>query len=110
MRTAAAAGCTVAVLTNAAGCLRVGGAQTDDSPWAIGNPVLINDQLNLTGVSPLTGPLPPPPHDFRHVDLTDASPSLQGVGGGLVIDVWSQLEVGVAADVFVDDIVVGPAS
>jgi len=44
-----------------------------------------------------------------HVDLTDGSPSLQGVGGGFSVDVWSQLEVGVAADVLVDDIVVGPA-
>ena len=44
-----------------------------------------------------------------HVDLTDDTPSLQGVSGGLVIDVWSQLEAGVANDVFVDDIEVGPA-
>ncbi|MCB1029122.1 MAG: purine-nucleoside phosphorylase [Microthrixaceae bacterium] len=64
VRTAAAAGCRVAVLTNAAGCLREG--------WGVGRPALIRDQLNLTGVSPLTGPLPPPPHDSRHVDLTDA--------------------------------------
>lgn len=64
VRTAAAAGCRVAVLTNAAGCLREG--------WGVGRPALIRDQLNLTGVSPLTGPLPPAPHDSRHVDLTDA--------------------------------------
>ncbi len=69
VRTAAAAGCTVAVLTNAAGCLMSG---ADDAAWQVGNPVLISDQLNLTGASPLTGPLPPPPQDFRHVDLTDA--------------------------------------
>ncbi|MEZ5382972.1 MAG: purine-nucleoside phosphorylase [Microthrixaceae bacterium] len=64
IRTAAAAGCRVAVLTNAAGCLREG--------WGVGRPALIADQLNLTGHSPLTGPLGPPPHDQRHVDLTDA--------------------------------------
>jgi purine-nucleoside phosphorylase len=55
VRTAAAAGCTVTVLTNACGGLR-----TD---MAVGDPVLINDHLNLTGRSPLEGP--------RFVDLTD---------------------------------------
>jgi cysteine-rich repeat protein len=45
-----------------------------------------------------------------HVNLTDDAPALQGVGGGVVVDVWSQLQVGLAADVFVDDIVVGPAT
>jgi hypothetical protein len=44
-----------------------------------------------------------------HADLTDASPSLQGVGGGFSVDVWSQLPAGVATDVLVDDIVIGPA-
>jgi len=44
-----------------------------------------------------------------HVNLTDDSPSLQNVGGGVVIDVWSQLQAGMAADVFIDDITVGPA-
>ena len=45
-----------------------------------------------------------------HVDLTDGSPSLQGVGGGgFSMDFWSQLPAGVATDVFVDDIEVGPA-
>lgn len=55
VRTAAAAGCRVVVLTNAAGCLR-----TDVE---IGQPVLISDHLNLTATSPLAG--------AHFVDLTD---------------------------------------
>jgi purine-nucleoside phosphorylase len=55
VRTAAAAGCRVAVLTNASGSLR--------PDWAPGTGVLIRDHLNLTGVSPLVG--------ARFVDLTD---------------------------------------
>ena len=83
VRTAAAAGCTVAVLTNAAGCLR----SDADAAWSIGSPVLISDQLNLTGASPLTGPLPPPPHDVRHVDLTDAyHPRLRRLVAGVAPD------------------------
>lgn len=80
VRTAAAAGCTVAVLTNAAGCLRTG---SGDAAWPIGSAVLIRDQINLTGASPLTGPLPPAPHDSRHIDLTDAyDPRLRSVAVG----------------------------
>jgi purine-nucleoside phosphorylase len=55
IRTAAAAGCTVALLTNANGSLR--------ADLEIGRPVLIRDHLNLTGTSPVEGA------DF--VDLTD---------------------------------------
>jgi purine-nucleoside phosphorylase len=55
VRVAAAAGCTVTVLTN--GC---GGLHTD---MAVGQPVLIRDHLNLTATSPLVG--------ARFVDLTD---------------------------------------
>jgi purine-nucleoside phosphorylase len=55
IRTAAAAGCTTAVLTNANGSLR------DD--WEPGRVVLVRDHLNLTTTSPLAGP--------RFVDLTD---------------------------------------
>jgi purine-nucleoside phosphorylase len=55
VRTAAAAGCRQVVLTNGCGGL--------DPAWAPGTVVLISDHLNLTGVSPLTGP--------RFVDLTD---------------------------------------
>ena len=55
VRTAAAAGCRVVVLTNAAGGLRDG--------MRVGQPVLISDHLNLTGRSPIVG--------ATFVDLTD---------------------------------------
>lgn len=59
---AAAVGSRVLVLTNAAGGLR--------ADLAVGDLVLISDHLNLTGRSPLTGPL--------FVDLVDAySPRLR---------------------------------
>lgn len=55
VRTAAAAGCRVVVLTNACGGLREG--------MAVGDAVLISDHLNLSWQSALRGP--------RFVDLTD---------------------------------------
>ena len=55
VRTAAAAGCSTVVLTNAAGGIRDG--------MRVGEPVLISDHLNLTGSSPL--------HGARFTDLTD---------------------------------------
>lgn len=55
VRTAAAAGARVLVLTNGCGGLR--------DNWAPGTPVLISDHINLTAVSPLEGP--------TFVDLTD---------------------------------------
>jgi purine-nucleoside phosphorylase len=62
VRVAAAAGCRVIVLTNAAGGLRSG--------MQPGDPVLIRDHLNLTGRTPLFGP--------RFVDMTDVySPELR---------------------------------
>jgi len=62
VRAACAAGARTVVLTNAAGGLR------DD--YAVGQPVLISDHLNLTARSPLVGP--------QFVDLTDAySPRLR---------------------------------
>jgi len=64
VRTAAALGCRVAVLTNGAGVLR--------EDWPIGEPALIRDHINLTGHSPMTGDEPPRPHAGRFVDLTDA--------------------------------------
>jgi len=48
VRTAAAAGCRVAVLTSASGGIR------DD--LAAGDLVLVSDHINLTGASPLVGP------------------------------------------------------
>lgn len=55
VRTAAAAGCSVAVLTNGCGGLR--------EAWVPGTPVLIRDHLNLTATSPIEG--------ASFVDLTD---------------------------------------
>jgi purine-nucleoside phosphorylase len=70
VRTAILAGCRVVVLTNAAGAV--------NTDYAVGQPVLIADHLNLTGQSPMTGPTPPPPFDVRFFDMTDAySPRLR---------------------------------
>ena len=55
IRTAAAAGCSVALLTNANGSLR--------ADLEIGQAVLVRDHLNLTGTSPIEG--------AHFVDLTD---------------------------------------
>ena len=55
VRTACVAGAKVVVLTNAAGGLRDG--------LALGQPVLINDHLNLSGRTPLVGP--------QFIDLTE---------------------------------------
>ena len=55
VRTAAAAGCRVAVLTNGCGGLR--------ESWEPGTPVLVSDHVNLTGTSPIEG--------AHFVDLTD---------------------------------------
>jgi purine-nucleoside phosphorylase len=63
VRTAIAAGCRAVVLTNAAGGINAG--------YAVGQPVLISDHLNLTGRSPLWGPLPPQV-PLRFTDLTEA--------------------------------------
>ncbi|MUL39676.1 purine-nucleoside phosphorylase [Streptomonospora sp. PA3] len=62
VRTGIAAGASIAVLTGAAGSLR--------ADFAVGQPILVRDHINLTSASPLSGP------DF--VDLTDAySPRLR---------------------------------
>ncbi len=64
VRTACAAGARTIVLTNAAGSLR--------EDFAVGQPVLISDHLNLTGRSPLVG--------AHFVDMVDAySPRLRAV-------------------------------
>ncbi|MGZ4428871.1 MAG: purine-nucleoside phosphorylase [Nocardioidaceae bacterium] len=55
VRTAAAAGCEVAVQTNGCGGL--------DESWQPGTPVLISDHINLTATSPIEG--------AHFVDLTD---------------------------------------
>lgn len=64
VRTAIASGVRTVVLTNAAGGLRDG--------MQVGQPVLISDHLNLTGLSPLVG--------ATFVDLTDLySPRLRAL-------------------------------
>lgn len=55
VRTAAAAGCSTMILTNGCGGL--------NPEWPPGTPVLIKDQINFTGNSPL--------HGAHFVDLTD---------------------------------------
>ena len=80
VRTAAALGARLAVLTNANGSLR--------REWDVGRPVLISDHLNATGVSPVEG--------AHFVDLTDAwSPRLREVAHALEPDlaegVYAQL-------------------
>ncbi len=55
VRTAAAAGCRVVVLTNGCGGLR--------ETWQPGTPVLISDHVNLTATSPIEG--------ATFIDLTD---------------------------------------
>jgi purine-nucleoside phosphorylase len=70
VRPAVLAGCRVVVLTNAAGAI--------NTDYVVGQPVLIADHINLTGASPLTGPVPPSPFDVRFIDMTHAySPRLR---------------------------------
>lgn len=78
VRTAVAAGCQTVVLTNAAGGLREG--------MTVGQPVLINDHVNLTARSSLIG--------ANFVDLTDLySPRLRA----LAAEIDPSLEDGVYA-------------
>jgi purine-nucleoside phosphorylase len=67
IRVAVLAGCPVVVLTNAAGGL--------DPAMRRGQAVLIRDQINLTGASPLSGPPPPKRYGPRFVDLTGLYPA-----------------------------------
>lgn len=64
VRAAAAAGCRGVILTNAAGGI--------NPALSVGAPVLIADQLNLTGRSPMSGPEPPAGRPGRFCDMTDA--------------------------------------
>lgn len=76
VRTAAAAGCQVVVLTNGCGGL--------NPAWTPGTPVLISDHINLTATSPIEG--------AHFVDLTDLySPRLRA----LCQEVEPSLEEGV---------------
>ena len=63
VRAAVFAGARVVVLTNAAGAL--------NSAYSVGQPVVIADHINLTGQSPLSGPLPPSDVPMRFADLTN---------------------------------------
>jgi purine-nucleoside phosphorylase len=75
VRTAIAAGCRTIVLTNAAGGINPG--------YAVGQPVLISDHINLTGRSPLAGPLPDQVPS-RFTDLTEVySARLRGLARDL---------------------------
>lgn len=72
VRTAVAAGCRVVMLTNAAGGIR--------PEYQVGQSVLISDQLNLTGRSPLAGPPPPTGYPSRFADLSELySPRLRAI-------------------------------
>jgi purine-nucleoside phosphorylase len=72
VRTAAAAGCKVIVLTNASGGI--------NQDFGVGQPVLLSDHLNLTGRSPMAGPEPPFGYSSRFVDLTAVySPRLRAL-------------------------------
>jgi len=88
VRTAVLAGARTVLLTNAAGALR--------PELAVGRPVLIADQLNLTGRSPLTGAVPPEPHPGRFLDVTGLyDPGLRAIARdldpGLVEGVYAGL-------------------
>jgi purine-nucleoside phosphorylase len=78
VRTAAAAGCRVVVLTNGCGGL--------DESWQPGTPVLISDHINLTATSPLEG--------ATFIDLTDLYSSRLR---GLCREVEPDLDEGVYA-------------
>ncbi len=76
IRTAAAAGAGIVVLTNGAGGI--------EESWAPGTPVLISDHINLTATSPLEG--------ATFVDLTDLYSSRLR---GLAREIDATLEEGV---------------
>jgi purine-nucleoside phosphorylase len=72
LRAAILAGCGTVVLTNAAGGL--------DPDIPVGTPVLVRDQLNLTGTTPMIGADPPERFGLRFCDMTDAyDPALRAL-------------------------------
>jgi purine-nucleoside phosphorylase len=88
IRVAVLAGCPIVVLTNSAGGL--------DPALAPGHLVLIRDQINLTGASPLSGPPPEKRHGPRFLDLSGLySPQLRDlartVDGSLAEGVYAGL-------------------
>jgi purine-nucleoside phosphorylase len=83
VRTAAAAGCRAVVLTNAAGSLH--------PEWPLGRPVLIRDQINFTGASPLTGR----EYEHRFANMTGVySPRLRALVQTLEPDLPEGVYVG----------------
>ncbi|MCB0871805.1 MAG: purine-nucleoside phosphorylase [Thermoleophilia bacterium] len=75
VRAAVLAGCSTVMLTNAAGSLNPANGP--------GTPVLISDQLNLMGTSPMLGDDPPEGYPPRFTDVTDLySPRLRAVARG----------------------------
>jgi purine-nucleoside phosphorylase len=87
VRTAFHAGCSTIILTNACGGITQG--------LSVGEPVLLSDHINNTGVSSLTGPQPPAPYASRFVDLTDAySPRLRAIVRELDASVHEGVYVG----------------
>ena len=77
VRAAVMAGCGAVMLTNACGSL--------DAANGPGTPVVISDQLNLTGVTPMGGADPPEALPARFCDLTDLySPRLRAAAAAAV--------------------------
>jgi purine-nucleoside phosphorylase len=72
VRSSVMAGCGTVILTNAAGSLH--------PAVGVGTPVVITDQINLSGANPMAGPAPPKQFGSRFVDLTDLyDPALRAV-------------------------------
>lgn len=93
VRSAVLAGASVVVLTNAAGSLR--------PEVGIGTPVVLTDQLNLTGASPLTGSAPPTHHPGRFVDMTAAyDPALRDLALGADRDAIGGVYAGMLGGAF----------
>jgi purine-nucleoside phosphorylase len=89
VRTAIAAGCTQVILTNAAGGIADG--------LRPGQQVLISDQLNLTGASPLTGPPPPAGYASRFTDMTGLyAPDLRTAARAVAPDLVEAVYAGLA--------------
>ena len=77
VRSAVLSGCEVVMLTNACGSLV--------AAHGPGTPVLISDQLNLTGVTPMGGADPPEGFPARFCDLTELySPRLRAAAAAAV--------------------------
>jgi purine-nucleoside phosphorylase len=89
VRAAVLAGCSAVVLTNACGSLEPG--------WAPGTPVLLADQLNLTGANPMAGAEPPAWAPGRFVDLSRLySPALRTAARAAVPGMPEGVYAGVA--------------